>query len=224
MFALAFVGASYPIPSSSFQQADPTHWVLDVCTAVAPDYTALKEAAVMLSSPGALPSADAALGVYVRCGEQGADAPWSYRGCVHAGRPSEVVPLQWPCKLGTAGEFFPPGPGVAQVGVALEAAGDLSRREGARLGEQLGFARAVATDLAAYLSSFAKATPSGEVLALPPGAVDAWLARWEARYRREPDYVLRRARELLPPPPPRALPPPPPPPSSSSPGAGFRGF
>jgi len=181
----------------------------------------------MLASPRALPSAGAALGVYVRCGGGGGGgggrgaaehggAPWLYRGCVHAGRPTEVVALQCPLRPDTAGEPYPPGPGVAQVGVALEAASDLALREGARLGEQVALARAVAADLAAHLSPFAKTSPSGEVLALPHGAVDAWLARWESKYRRDPDLVLRRARELLPPAAP-ALPLPAPP------GANFRG-
>jgi protein Hikeshi len=215
MFALAFVGNSYPIPASSFQQVDPTHWVLDVCTAVGPDYSQLKEAALLLAAPGCLPSASAALGLYVACGHAGANNPcWLYRGCVHAGRPSEVVPLSWPTRPDSAGDPFPPGPGVAQVGVALEPKAELEARETSRLGEQLAFGRAVALDLAAYLSSFAKTVPApssvggvggggggGEVLALPPGAIDGWLAKWEARYRRDPDFVLRRARELLPPPP-----------------------
>lgn len=95
------------------------------------------------------------------------------------------------------------------MGVALEPLGELEARETSRLGEQLAFGRAVALDLAAYLSSFAKSVPGvsgggGEVLALPPGAVDAWLAKWEAKFRRDPDWVLRRAQALLPaPPPPR---------------------
>lgn len=63
--------------------------VLDVVASVSPEYWELKEAALFLSTPGALP-ADAALGLYVRAGA----SEWLYCGCVHAGHPSEAMPLQ----------------------------------------------------------------------------------------------------------------------------------
>jgi hypothetical protein len=205
MFALAFIGASYPIPSSSFQQVDPTHWTLDVC-AVQPNYSALKEACLLLGSPTALPSpgtpngppAPLALGLYIRCGDNPNCDPWLYRGCVHAARPSEVVSLQWPTRPGSVGEAFASGPGVALLGVSIEPLADLEAKETARLGEQLQLGRAVALDLSAYLGSFAKTVNGGEAIVVPPGALDTWLERWESKYKRDPDFVLRKARELIP--------------------------
>lgn len=222
MFALAFIGASYPIPSSSFQQVDATHWTLDVCAAVRPDYSSLKEAALLLASPSALPAPVAAagapppvalgLGLFVRCGDMPASDPWLYRGCVHAGRPSEVVSLSWPTRPDTAGEPFPAVPGVTpMVGVSVEPLSDLLERgeaAGCGLGSQLQVARAVALDLSTYLASFVKDASGGggAAIVLPPGAVDAWLARWEQKFTRDPDWVLRRASELIPPPPTTAPP------------------
>jgi hypothetical protein len=234
MFALAFVGASFPIPSASFQQVGPARWTLDVCSVVQTGYDALREAVLLLASPQALPAPGApggpaaplALGLYVRCGDSPATDPWLYRGCVHAGRPTEVVSLQWPSRPDTAGERFAPAPGTALLGVAVEPLAELEARESTRLGAQLQLARAVAMDLSSYLTSFAKTIGGGgggggggseEVIALPPGAVDAWLARWEAKYRRDPDFVLRRARELIPP---ALLEAPPPPPRGGSTGGG----
>ncbi len=66
--------------------------MLDVCASVTPSYPDLKEVALFLTAPGAL-DAQAALGLYVRCGAAGG-GEWAYRGCVHNGHPSEVMPLQ----------------------------------------------------------------------------------------------------------------------------------
>lgn len=66
--------------------------VLDVCASVTPSYPDLKEVALFLTAPGTL-DAQAALGLYVRCGAAGG-GEWAYRGCVHNGHPSEVIPLQ----------------------------------------------------------------------------------------------------------------------------------
>lgn len=67
--------------------------MLDVCSTVNPNYWDLKEIALFLTAPNTLDAASA-LGVYVKCGS----SDWIYRGCVHAGHPSEVMPLQvCPC-------------------------------------------------------------------------------------------------------------------------------
>lgn len=90
--------------------------VLDVCTAVRPDYWELKEVSLFLAAPI---DASAAVGLYVKAG----GSEWLYRGCVHNGRPSEVMPLQWP--LTDGGEPVAPQPGVVQIGVSWwAAAGD----------------------------------------------------------------------------------------------------
>jgi hypothetical protein len=63
--------------------------VLDVCTLVKQEYWELKEASLFLLASNSLPP-DAALGLYVKAGP----SEWLYRGCVHNGHPSEVMPLQ----------------------------------------------------------------------------------------------------------------------------------
>jgi hypothetical protein len=89
LFGTFFVGNSFPITSANLTQVDPTHWVLDVCSLVRPDYWELKEVALFLVAPNTLDPA-AALGLYVKAGP----SEWLYRGCVHNGHPSEVMPLQ----------------------------------------------------------------------------------------------------------------------------------
>jgi hypothetical protein len=93
LFGTFFVGNSFPITSANLTQVDPTHWVLDVCSLVRPDYWELKEVALFLLTPNSLDPA-AALGLYVKAGP----SEWLYRGCVHNGHPSEVMPLQVRCR------------------------------------------------------------------------------------------------------------------------------
>mgnify|MGYP001807462531 CR=1 FL=1 len=49
----------------------------------------LVQVALFLTAPGTL-DPSLALGLYVKCGT----SDWLYRGCVHNGHPSEVMPLQ----------------------------------------------------------------------------------------------------------------------------------
>lgn len=84
--------------------------VLDTTSTVCQDWHELKEVALFLTTPGALPP-DMGLALYVSIG--GAD--WSYRGCVSGAHPSEVVPLSWP-EPATPLAVAPPA-GFAQVRV-----------------------------------------------------------------------------------------------------------
>jgi len=96
----------HPPPPKPHAPAPPQ--LLDVCAAVRPDYWELKEVSLFLAAPI---DAAAAVGLYVKTGAGG----WAYRGCVHNGRPSEVMPLQWPMREG--GEPVAPQPGAVQIGV-----------------------------------------------------------------------------------------------------------
>jgi protein Hikeshi len=90
-FAVCFIGHSYPIPGDFFTAAGPAQVVLDVVTSVTPQFWNLKEVALFLTTPNALDQS-LALGLYVKI----ANGDWQYRGCVHAGHPSEAMPLVWP--------------------------------------------------------------------------------------------------------------------------------
>jgi hypothetical protein len=63
--------------------------VLDVCTAVQPNYWCLKEISMFLMAPNSLDPA-MGLGLYLKIGP----SEWLYRGCVHNAHPTEVMPLQ----------------------------------------------------------------------------------------------------------------------------------
>jgi hypothetical protein len=90
-FAVCFIGCSFPIPGEQFTCAGPNQFVLDVVSLVKPQFWDLKEVALFLTTPNVL-DATMALGLYIKVGT----GEWQYRGCVHAGHPSEAMPLVWP--------------------------------------------------------------------------------------------------------------------------------
>ena len=176
-FAVIFTASpvGYPIPSTSFTPAPggpPGRWLLDVAS-VTPAWRDLKDVTLCLAAPGA------ALALYVSVG---GDA-WQYRGAVTAAHPSDAVPLAWPDTSGTP-----------VLGVALEAEADVAGRECAKLGARLEFGRRVGLDLFRYVESFA-APAAGGAIVLPAGALDAWWRKFEARFRRDPEFLLRRSAE-----------------------------
>jgi hypothetical protein len=182
-FAVIFTASpvGYPIPSTSFTPAPGAsgRWLLDV-SAVTPAWRDLKDVTLCLSSPGALPPG-AALALYVSVG---GDA-WQYRGAVTAAHPSDAVPLAWPEEAPSAPSHTP------ILGVALEPEADVAGRECAKLGARLEFGRRVGLDLFRFVESFAAPAAGGAVV-LPAGALDAWWRKFEARFRRDPEFLLRR--------------------------------
>lgn len=187
LFGCFFVGHSYPIPQTHFTAVDPTHWVLDVGSLVKQEHEDLKEVALFLLAPGGL-DPSLALGLYVKCGS----SDWLYRGCVHAGHPSEVMPLQWPAPP-ELGQRVLPGPGFVQLGVSVEPLADVSAKEGSRLGDKLQFAKRVGIDLYRYLESFATQATGGSIL-IPTNALDKWWERFVRRCR-DPDFIAPRQDE-----------------------------
>ena len=68
---------------------------------------------------------------------------------------------------------------------------DLAQKEGASLASRLDFGRRVALDLFRYIESFAAPGAGGTAIVLPAGALDAWFSKFSAKFRRDPDFLLR---------------------------------
>lgn len=188
LFGVFFVGHSYPVTSANFTQVDATHWVLDVCTSVLPNFWDLKEVALFLLQPNSL-EPSAALGLYVKCG--GAD--WDYRGCVHNGHPSDVMPLQWPLPAGATG--MAPAAGAVQVGVSIEPGAEIIHKEGSKLGAKEDFSKRVGMDLFRFMQSF-QTVQMGDHVVVPANAFDRWVVRFQEKLKRDPDFLTRRAEDL----------------------------
>lgn len=90
-----------------------------------------------------------------------------------------------------------PACSTALVGVSLEPADELASRECASVASRLEFGRRVGLDLFRFAQSFAPAADPAAAAAgaavLPPGALDAWWRKFEAKFKRDPDFLLRAA-------------------------------
>lgn len=84
---------------------------------------------------------------------------------------------------------------TALVGVSLEPAAELASRECASVASRLEFGRRVGLDLLRFAQSFAPtadpAAAAAGAAVLPPGALDAWWRKFEAKFKRDPDFLLR---------------------------------
>ena len=98
-----------------------------------------------------------------------------------------------------AAAFPTPSTTSLVVGVSLEPAADLTSRESSSVASRLEFGRRVGLDLFRFAQSFAPvsdpvAAAAGAAV-LPPGALDAWWRKFEAKFRRDPEFLLRRQEE-----------------------------
>ena len=182
---------------------------------------AVTDVTLFLSAPGALP-AGAGLALYVAVIRSPGEAPsWEYRGCVAEGKPSDAFPLGFPLggsgsgsssSTSTPPSLLPlsllptataaataatsPAAASALVGVSLEPALELSSRESSSVASRLEFGRRVGLDLFRFAQSFAPAADPAAAAAgaavLPPGALDAWWRKFELKFRKDPEFLLRR--------------------------------
>lgn len=49
---------------------------------------------------------------------------------------------------------------------------------------------AIARDLSVFLSSF-QVSPANGMLQVPPDAIDKWLVKFEAKFKRDPQFLFR---------------------------------
>ncbi|DBB14244.1 hypothetical protein WJX82_010352 [Trebouxia sp. C0006] len=180
-FGICFIGKSFPIADHSFVRVDPSHWVFDV-SSVTPNYRELQEVSLFLAQSGTL-DPSLALGLYISIG----GAEWQYRGYVSNSQPSEVMPLQWP----EQDQPLTVGPGTIHLGVSLEPQAEIVQKEGTKLASRQDFAKQVALDLFRYMESFNSGS-SGDTLVLPSNVLERWFSRFEDKFRRDPDFLVRR--------------------------------
>jgi len=122
-------------------------------------------------------------------------ANWSLLGAVAQQKPSAMLRTGW----GTALE---PG-AVVQLAVSIEpmqVAANLGLDMLAAGGheERRTFARAIARDLWNFLTSFSQKAPSGgaiqsngEMMLIPTNVLDSWLKRFDSKYARDPNFMMK---------------------------------
>lgn len=115
---------------------------------------------------------------------------WAVLGTLHPGKMSTVIRTGW-----AASEAVAPAP-VVQLGLGLlplEQVKDVVTSLASETWDKVGFAGLVAGDLFNYLSSFAQVIPTvGERFVIPPTAIDKWKARFEEKFRLDPNFLLKK--------------------------------
>lgn len=117
---------------------------------------------------------------------------WELLGAVDASCPSSILRTGWP-----EDEFGSTAP-TAQLGVSIEpldviqnlrAAGAITARAGE---DRRHFALQVAKDLYRFMTSFSQTHAANpEMMVIPTNILDRWIQRFESKYARDPNFVLR---------------------------------
>ena len=84
-----------------------------------------------------------------------------------------------------------------QIGLAVENADVVTavlQTTAADEAGRLGYAQLVARDVFNFLSSFSQPAPGGgDQLVIPGKALSSWLAKFESRFRHDPNFLFRTA-------------------------------
>jgi len=136
--------------------------------------------------PAAALDPAAAIGIYVMAG-----SGWCYRGMIHNGHPSEVLPLQWPEPESPLPAGAPIPPGYCQLGLALEPLSEIASKETSKVAVGEEYAKGVALNLFHFMESFGTGARAGDALLMPANVIDRWFTKFSERYRRDPDFFMR---------------------------------
>mmetsp|Transcript_74664 Transcript_74664/g.103757 ORF Transcript_74664/g.103757 Transcript_74664/m.103757 type:complete len:182 (-) Transcript_74664:478-1023(-) len=112
---------------------------------------------------------------------------WAALGVLSADRPSAIFQTGW--KSNAEMQACP----AVQIGVSIESADFVDNLGDAvnNADDKLGFARLVAGNLWNFMGSFAEETEDGEFVVAPMNALDAWLEKFETKFRRDPEFLLK---------------------------------
>ncbi|GJP47129.1 hypothetical protein CLOM_g6358 [Closterium sp. NIES-68] len=186
MFGVLFPNRSFPLDVSRFKQVDTFHWVLEMNMFVGDAYDQVKEICIFLLTEAALPP-DRALAVYV----QSPGSQFEYRGAVHVGCPSAVLPLLWPAAAIPTGAVLPPGgvPPTAQIGISVEPLASLPLQNVGWQKRVEEMALKVGQNLFNYMQSFS--TVQGSMLLVPSDILDRWFKKFQDKAKVDPDFLNR---------------------------------
>eukprot|EP00752_Nemacystus_decipiens_P017953 g16092.t1 len=118
----------------------------------------------------------------------GAFENWEVLGALGHGKPSGVFRTSW----GTNEQMK--STEVVQLGVSVETEDVITNLNLGAGGVQdrKQFALKIAKDLFQFMSSFSQATQAGaEVMVVPTNVLDRWIQRFESKYNRDPNFMLK---------------------------------
>eukprot|EP00904_Undaria_pinnatifida_P000953 jgi/Undpi1/10859/HiC_scaffold_3.g01385.m1 len=142
----------------------------------------------LLPSSPVPPGHAAVLYFSVPSSSTGAFEQWEVLGAVAAAKPSGVFRTGW----STNDQMR--SCGVVQLGVSIESEDVVInlRLGGGGVQDRKQFALKIAKDLFQYMSSFSQSTQAGpEVMVVPTNLLDRWITRFESKYSRDPNFMLK---------------------------------
>jgi protein Hikeshi len=77
------------------------------------------------------------------------------------------------------------------AGVSIEPVQELIAKEEAKMGAREDFAKRVAFNLFRFIESFGGR--SGDQITVPTNVLDLWFTKFQAKFRRDPDFLARQA-------------------------------
>lgn len=113
---------------------------------------------------------------------------WQLLGTVFAEKPSAIFRTAWPTHPDVVGQP------VLQLGVSIEPLDNVKNLgiEASGLEERKAFALKIAMDLFNYMTSFSTSTNQA-YMTIPTNLLDKWMERFEAKYRRDPNFMLKNS-------------------------------
>ncbi|CAM9631246.1 unnamed protein product [Discosporangium mesarthrocarpum] len=108
-------------------------------------------------------------------------------GALTPSKPSGVFRTSWPTHEGMEG--CP----VVQLGVSIESEDVVKNLDLETRGveDRKQFALKIAKDLFEYMSSFSQSSNGPEVMVVPTNVFDRWMTRFESKYNRDPNFMLK---------------------------------
>jgi hypothetical protein len=112
---------------------------------------------------------------------------WQLLGAIAPNKPSGVFRTGWPTNEAMYGCE------AVQLGVSIEPVETLDNLElfGSGVDDRRAFAHKIALDLYQFMASFSQGTQMGEVMTIPTNVLDRWMQRFEDRYRRDPNFMMK---------------------------------
>ena len=177
---------------TNFQQIEPTKWMAELAQP-----GSVPEVAFFLL-PSALAQMPEGSGAVLYYAVAPHYALWNLVGTLTRDSPSGVFRTGWPTN-----EQVVASP-VLRLGVAVESRDVVENLQSAKCANsaqsRLRWGRRVAQDLYHYLQSYARpaaaaaAATAGraeEFLVMPVNVLDRWMQRFEAKYKRDPNFLLK---------------------------------
>ncbi|GLD99732.1 hypothetical protein PINS_up008460 [Pythium insidiosum] len=112
---------------------------------------------------------------------------WQLLGSVFAEKPSAILRTGWPTHPDVVGQP------VLQLGISIEPIDNVRNLgiEASGLEERKAFALKIAQDLFNFMTSFSTSSGSSAYMTIPTNLLDRWMERFEAKYRRDPNFMLK---------------------------------